>query len=350
MALNDLLRSTTHEMEDALGLCEQQIRDLGAQRAARQEQGGSELQAELELSRQELDTRTRAWETSDRQLRALEAQLRELRQECAADKAAMVQAEQALEEVRKGQATAEKFIHRIDRDLARLVEDRKRFHSRLLAARREVFESYLGQFEERLGGYMADAEEAAARREAHARFEEARNHDPEVMTLWETYLDLRKHLDMSPVPVLRQLLQAKLMETQSQIEAAFPGALEALGQQGPDGEIEELFFMQRSDTECWAFLPVSDHTWQAIKAGQATTAGEAALRLMWAMGRTMDFERGSVRFRQWRGWWLMEVECEPEALDRPLSVPLPASAEVFVVPVKLPHEVEEAIRREESHD
>ena len=349
MTLNDLVRQRTHRTQADLKSCEERIRELGSERRGKLQERDGIRQQEIDAAHEKQAESRQALQETERRISELEREIEALQAQAADHQAAVGAAQDEVENAAKARTRAESQAHKLQREIDHDVSYKVTLQERLRSDRREALQAYLQQFESRLGSYLATAQETSERLVTRRKFDEARNEDPEVMSLWEARIELQRFVQASSVPGVGEALRQQLREIEDQIEARFPGALASEEETDVEPEIEEVFFCSPSEGKSQIFIPVSEKSWRALRSGDRDPRALAALMIVWALGKGLQLDQRTTKFTSLADWFVLEVDRDLSLSTSPptISLPLPGRAAVPLALSELPHEIEEALTYED---
>jgi chromosome segregation ATPase len=349
MTLQDLLRQHTREAQDALEGIEDKIRQLGSQKRAELSQM-EKLQAEIDTKHSSEKLKNQRLEENETKIRELERQIEELNQEkkilIEALKDAEIEVEDASRQKKKVETRATNYDHEINVNVA----EKEHLTKRLKTSRHVAFHAYLEEIEKRLAKAVSAQEEIAGKLASRRKLEEARHENNEVMNLYEAKLEIDKLLKMSTVTAVREQLNQQLRAIEGKIEALYPGALAVDDQTQVISQIEELFFATWREGKTNIYIPITLNAWKEIAKGECSIDKTSTLRLLWGLARGLGIDHTNSRLKVMDDVVLLEVDKDfnISSESHSISMPLPGSGSIAFLLSKLPREVQEAIKHEDT--
>jgi hypothetical protein len=307
--------------------------DESLQEVLRKHRGLDSPQSALKTEIDDLEGRVRDLQ---RQVDGKRQQLKQLQ----------LQADDLAKEVRKNRddiAAAEGVLRSAVEDVVLKEKAVGDARQRLLEARLRALATYCA---ETFGSLLRTATEATARERFEKQrqaFEEARTTDRQVMAAHEERIELRRLLETSQVPSLRDLLAQRLQAVEQVLSSRFPGFLD--GPPPPDDEelVETFFWYDHEEDLTRLLLPVPASCWHTPPGDDQDPRGKLLCQALWAFVQplgdpvpTVDCERDLV---------VLEFHGDHSAriADALFELRLSAGRKVTFLPAPLPAELKEAL-------
>jgi hypothetical protein len=163
------------------------------------------------------------------------------------------------------------------------------------------------------------------------------------MSAHEERLELRRHLDASQVPAVRELLAHRLKSVEGVIAARFPGYLEGPPPSEDEELLETFFWYDGQDDLTSIVLPVPASCWHTPPVSLDDPRGQFCCQLLWAFAQSMGEPVPTIECAQelvtleWHG------DLTSRVADATVSVKLQGGRAITFVPTLLPEEIREAL-------
>lgn len=352
MGLDDLIRSRSREPSDALARLEQELDRNRKERASALDRA-RRSRAEADRLRSVSTEREATARKIQSQIADLEEQLQQLRARIEARQSELRECSDALSEVDR-KVSEQRKLDRSDTDRAEALATEisnaenalERERGRLREARRAALADYLQALWGRIKEVSASHETNRSALEARRNLEAQRHQDPELASLWEAREEWRRIVQTSGPSLVVKTARTELDRIDQQLEARFPGALQA--SQGNQGlsEIEELFLAPRPrDGGSWIPLPIPLSIWRSIERGDHGADEALGMRLIWALSRALPPSRYRGGF--FAGDFCCGLSTDAAESDlaqiESIGFPLPGGASVAFILTSLPREVVDVI-------
>lgn len=348
MTLKELLRQHTCQIQDALTVCEEQIRSAGSQKRAESAHIDS-LQKEIDSKQLEEESLRHHLAENQAQIRELERKIEELRDKekgvKQTIKEAAVKTETAILERKK---TSKRTVD-LEHDISSMVLEKQHLKSSLWSGCLVAFKTYLKDIEIQLARSLELQEERGDKETAKLALEKARHEKPEVMDLYEAKVEIQKLLGLSNVKAVRNQLEQQLQRIESEIEKMFPGALSVTQQTDRGLDVVELFAVGEPGSTR-IFLPISARTWESLRDNQISHFTTASLRLVWALAKGLGLDSSHCKLVPRDDFIYLETKKDLKSISATdnVSMQLPGSSAIALSVSKIPEEIEEALSHEDS--
>jgi hypothetical protein len=177
---------------------------------------------------------------------------------------------------------AREALDRLDRQLQDAEQARIRCTVQLRLAYEQALTDFLGRTFRAFFDAIAGDNRRSVRARAAASLREARHAGGAVADLCDQrdqYLELLK---VASVPAVKETLDRALKGIESQIEAKFPGALEAELTRPTDEVQCELSYYLDDRGLVSILVPIAGKTWERLAAGAVDQESEVAVKLAWS--------------------------------------------------------------------
>jgi hypothetical protein len=355
MTLDEILRSHCRDVAQALDrsgqLAEEARRNRVAalDRVRRAREEADRLRAARdERSKSSQILQSKIADLED-QLAGLQARIKGLQRELRESTDAAAISERQVAEQRKLERTDAELADRLAREIEAAETSLERERARLRDARRAALAEYLHRLWGRLREVFESHESRREAVEARRRLEEQRHQDAELASLWEAREEWRRILASSGPTLVIKTARAELDRIEAQLKSRFPGALDVtLSAQAPS-EIEELFVAsRRGHLSAWVPLPIPLEVWRNLEAGGRGAAETIAMRLVWALARSVPQSAHDGAFFATDLYCGFATACPEQELTRIATVvlELPTGGSVSFLLSPLPAEVADVVSQE----
>jgi len=116
-------------------------------------------------------------------------------------------------------------------------------------------------------------------------------------------------------------------------------------------QTEEIFFFSNGSNKLYILLPITPKKWMSLQTGIIDVQASSTLRLIWAIAGSLGLNGKNARIYNFCEFFTLEISKDlfESSEHTNISMPLPGNGEVSFVLSKLPKNIMEAIRHEDSH-
>lgn len=247
--------------------------------------------------------------------------------------------------------SAQDRLRRVEQERTQIESEHAGHQLALKRAYSESFAEYSSLLRGRITGAMGGQAERLKRVEVRKRFMDARHTTPEVGQLCDERDELRAILDSSRVPAVKELLSTRLKVIETRIEELFPGGLTAdLGANG-DGFVAEIFYMREAEDGFVLLLPFDGEVWHNMAASEGPTdEGNAAAAVFFGIAKGLGLKPadGEFRLEGGRVAYVGRFDDAEIAVMASTAISLPGLPDVYLNLSRMPSEIEEALRGDET--
>ncbi len=363
MSLQDIIRQTTKDPQDALAIlrpkyddvqqqilaCEDlvkrahaevaQHRAVESQHRARMKECEARI-CEIERDLDEIDRRRQELiellisQRDDKQ--KLELLCRE-----AARRVESAQA--AARNEQRSRDSCEHQLHDLEREIAREQQ-------RLAEAHRQAVRLYVDRVGRNLEEAFAGREQAQRRAAAAQALKKARHEDPGVADLCEQRDQLLRLIELATVPGVNSMLKEALQRVEARLNEQFPGALAMESESTAVQKVEQLHYYVDSSNNVLFILPIRPSVWQAIANGEVSEGTTAGVHFIWSMAKGLRLKPSDGEFICKHGYCFFSATFGAEAvpaMDR-FTVPTGGPCAFIFEMSQLDESVQEALRHEQA--
>lgn len=285
-------------------------------------------------------------EELDRQLQEIRDRLKERMLDLERLRQERVEASEAVSEERNGERGELHRAESLQQEIFRLEEQIAYESGRLREARSDALTVYLSYLWKRLVEHSSHSEQRLKAVEVKSIFESQRHSDIGVANLWEAR-EGWKNIAASRSPTLvLQTAKAEISRIEGELEAKFPGILEALAGGGPVSEAEVLFYREIASEGLMAIaLPIPMDAWNAIENGKIGPEESLAMNLVWMLARSESLVDADAKFEIDNGQVVFVTKKSSKDLDEVgfTSIQLSGGNSVSFILSPVPNEVAEVM-------
>ena len=349
MELYDLLRHKTNDIRSALNqLNNERVPSLGQKIKALEKQYG-DIETEIADKTEHVKNLKSRLDAIAQRLRQLEEEKDRLQAERPQILDELNVIEEELKRRRSDKERLAEQIAELKASLHEAVEERNILNKELRQRELEALQTYLSETRSRLNELAMISKDLAQKRAMRKRLEEQRHRDPNIMSLWERRVELRKLLRETRIEANRQALECLLQEVEKEIEERFPGALEVESSGLDSVPQETLYAIQYPETETLAvLLPISREDFDLLRNNHTDPLLVLLLRLGWALARQAATAPLDCLIKLGSHDWVIAIFKKPESdiIGKVFPVPL-SGGETLTLRVKLlPHELQDLVCHE----
>lgn len=364
MTIEEIARARTLEARDALALLDRRLADLLQQKQAaedRVKRTASELNkyrdAEAEAKRQIAEADEKVAEVQkrldeiERQRSKLHDELMELRSDRQRKEGEARDAKETGHGLEVSFRQARQDAGAIE-DKLRTGEEEKARHG---AELRHAFLKAFRDYQDGLCGVIRDGiqgEEMRRKRAAELEaFERTRHEDARIGDLYEQRVQYRQLLAASTlVPAVRESLQGLLRNVEGQLQQAYPLALAFDEQPVTHETVADLCFFRDSAGRIVITLPVDEAAWGQLAVGATDLIGTSAAAVIWAVAKGLGLKPGGGEYSLVNGYCAYRTDLGEEETNILAATAVPLGMGSLQLRfVRLPGEIEEAMRDEAAH-
>ena len=365
MTIDEIARDRSREVRDTLAHLDRRLSDLLQQKQAAEDRlrrAAAEVNryhdAEGDAKRQvaEADERVaevqRKLDEIEQQRSRLIDELMELRSNRQRIETQTREAKEAGQKLEADFRQAREQSGRVEEEVRGLQEEKGR-HG---AALRRAFQQAFREYQERLSGVIRDAlrgEEVRRQRAVEIEaLKRARHEDPRVADLCDQR-DQYRDLLAAPtlVPAVRDSLQGLLRNVEGQLQHIYPKALAFDEQPTAEETVADLCFFRDATGRIVITLPIDETTWLHLAEGRGEPNATAAAAGVWAVAKGLRLKPADGEFSLVGGYCAYPVELGEDETSVLAATVVPLGSGSFQLRfVRLPAEIEEAIRDEAAHD
>jgi hypothetical protein len=343
MTFTEILRMQTRETRDAFKLCTDTIKRTGRQHK-------SEL-IRIEILQRDIEQKNFRLEQINNQVNNIQNQIEDLLNQQQSLQNELYNLEEERLMIYKEKHTAHNISEKLQHKIQQLVNEKLQIKKKQISKQRDAIRFYIEGLEGRLVDRVTTQERISERVMSQKKFEKARHEDPEVMRLWEERLELKNLLEMARVSTIRGQLTNQIKKIEREIDSRFPGVLQRETNYDNNLQTEEIFFFSNGSNKLYILLPITPKKWMSLQTGIIDVQASSTLRLIWAIAGSLGLNGKNARIYNFCEFFTLEISKDlfESSEHTNISMPLPGNGEVSFVLSKLPKNIMEAIRHEDSH-